>query len=593
MKSFEIAFESYPQLINGLFIWQGLQIKDTWTRLSIFISAASTIYGFGDLLGFHVNSREARAPFKFTVFGMLATCLDTLLRAVFMAYMFSIVKSFAWLVLPIYFVLMKIAMCLRKKECSITKYEIFGIIMSFVCSAAETEKTSYNLRPISKAVFSVIFVPCLLFLSYTIAFTPDVGFGKITDATTFASFNTTLCSNLCHKNESVKYYCGNLWRYLEDKTTINVNQISSFTDSNTASNISLTFPQIHGVILIVLLSLFILSVIEGLLESRIPYSPYQLLYKTTEDLSFSDKKIKMLTEKQANLSKEIKTLTKNLASQKKSSELKLKEVQTNLSKTSEQKIDKVQTDYMKNIILSVTLKNDVLKYESNFQGTYEISDMVNGKPSWIFHENKRAIWYHPEQEHWNIGSLKNLGKTNASLYSIGNGDLDPHNVPSSKWKYYNSKDKVWKGTDEDSVIIENGDKEAFIHFNNEKAVKHGLLKEKAFKSLTVTLKNDVFKVQKLCEGQYELGDIVIGKPSWISKENKRAISYDGEKWRIGNAEDIGLDIIDGGLSSFENEDPDPTSVPSNKWKHYKDKGWKEVAMNDIVIEGKGKNVFSI
>ena len=124
---------------------------------------------------------------------------------------------------------------------------------------------------------------------------------------------------------------------------------------------------------IVLSSLFLLSVIEGLLESWIPYSPYQLLYKTTEDLSFDDKKIKML-------SKEIKTLKKKLASQKKSSELKLKEVQTNLSKTSEQKIEKVQTDYMKNIILSVTLKNDVLKYESNFQGTYQISEMVNGKP---------------------------------------------------------------------------------------------------------------------------------------------------------------------------------------------------------------------
>jgi hypothetical protein len=229
----------------------------------------------------------------------------------------------------------------------------------------------------------------------------------------------------------------------------------------------------------------------------IPYSPYQLLYKTTEDLSFSDRKIKMLTKKQANLSKEIKTLTENLASQKKSSELKLKEVQTNLSKTSEQKIEKVQTNYMKNIILNVTLKNDVLKYESNFQGTYEISDMVNGKPSWIFHENKRAIWYHPEQEQWNFGALKNLGKPDASFHSIVNGDFDPHNVPSSKWKYYNSKDKVWKGTDEDGVVIENGGKEAFIHFNNEKAARHGLLKEKAFKSLTVSLKNDVSKVQKL------------------------------------------------------------------------------------------------
>ena len=342
MKSFEMAFESYPQLIMGLFIWQGLQIKEPLNIISISISAASAIYGFGDLLAFHVNDREARAPFKFTVFGMLATFLDTLLRAVFMAYMFSIVKFFAWLVLPIYFVLMMIAMCVRKKECSIAKYEIFGIIMSFGCSAAETEMTAYNLRPISKAVFFVIFVPCLLFLSYTTAFMPNVGFGEITNASILATLNSTHCLNLCNKDESTKNYCGSLWRYFEDETTIDVNQMSPFTDSN----IGLTVPQTHGVMLIVLSSLFILSVIEGLIESWIPLSPYQLLYKTTEDLSFDDKKIKMLTEK--------------VASQK----IKIKEVQTE----SDQKIKVVQANLLKNVILKVTLKNEALEYHMNFQG---------------------------------------------------------------------------------------------------------------------------------------------------------------------------------------------------------------------------------
>ena len=50
MKSFEMAFESYPQLIMGLFIWQGLQIKETLNIVSISVSAASAIYGFGDIL---------------------------------------------------------------------------------------------------------------------------------------------------------------------------------------------------------------------------------------------------------------------------------------------------------------------------------------------------------------------------------------------------------------------------------------------------------------------------------------------------------------------------------------------------------------
>ena len=50
MKSFEMAFESYPQLIMGLFIWQGLQIKETLNIVSISVSAASAIYGFADIL---------------------------------------------------------------------------------------------------------------------------------------------------------------------------------------------------------------------------------------------------------------------------------------------------------------------------------------------------------------------------------------------------------------------------------------------------------------------------------------------------------------------------------------------------------------
>ena len=44
-----------------------------------------------------------------------------------------------------------------------------------------------------------------------------------------------------------------------------------------------------------------------------------------------------------------------------------------------------------------------------------------------------------------------------------------------------------------------------------------------FLLLTVTLKNDVFDAQRLCEGQYELGDILHGKPSWISNEKDQAI----------------------------------------------------------------------
>ena len=59
MKSFEIAFESYPQLIMGLFIWQGLQIQETSNQLSIIISAAPAIYGFA-LFGRYYTTKRTR-----------------------------------------------------------------------------------------------------------------------------------------------------------------------------------------------------------------------------------------------------------------------------------------------------------------------------------------------------------------------------------------------------------------------------------------------------------------------------------------------------------------------------------------------------
>ena len=135
-----MAFESYPQLIIGLFIWQGLQIKEILNFVSISVSAASAVYGMGDLLAFHVHFEETkrntgfgncRTPFLLTIYGMLATGVDTLLRAFFMAYSFSIVKAWGLLILPIYFGIMSIAICVKKKKLSINKFDLSGIIMSF------------------------------------------------------------------------------------------------------------------------------------------------------------------------------------------------------------------------------------------------------------------------------------------------------------------------------------------------------------------------------------------------------------------------------------------------------------------------------
>ena len=80
------------------------------------------------------------------------------------------------------------------------------------------------------------------------------------------------CADICKKDDSYRECCGSVWRFLDDSNPIKI----EFSKSNI-----LKFPRVHGVILIVLSSLFLLSILEGLLELCVPFMPYQLLYSYT------------------------------------------------------------------------------------------------------------------------------------------------------------------------------------------------------------------------------------------------------------------------------------------------------------------------
>ena len=93
IKSFELIFESYPSLILGIFVIHGLQLYEFTNLLSCCISTISVVKGFGDYLAFVVNDYQAGAPLKLTALGMLASTLDSLFRAIFMAYACTIIKG--------------------------------------------------------------------------------------------------------------------------------------------------------------------------------------------------------------------------------------------------------------------------------------------------------------------------------------------------------------------------------------------------------------------------------------------------------------------------------------------------------------------
>ena len=263
-------------MILGIFILQGLQIQEPLNIASCTISTVSVVYGFGDYLAYIVNDGEAGAPFVVSIWGVLANVIDSLFRAILIAYLLTIVKYYALLVVPVYVAFMVIAICIKKKELSINSADFFGTLMSFGCSPCEESDfkwvkgkgirkriVKYRFRALSKVTFGLIFPPILGFLLYATIKLPNIHNDLDIDLK-----NTTICQNICpsqfeSSNElnktMVDGYCRNVWRHFE-----------------TSPDLSL--PVNHLVFIVTLAVLFLLSTIEGVLEVCVEWAPYRKLY---------------------------------------------------------------------------------------------------------------------------------------------------------------------------------------------------------------------------------------------------------------------------------------------------------------------------
>ena len=84
------------------------------------------------------------------------------------------------------------------------------------------------------------------------------------------------------------------------------------------------------------------------------------------------------------------------------------------------------------------MKNGALASQGSRQGMYQISDPINGKPSWT--SNSRAIWY-LLTEIWFIGDLENIGEDFGSIYTNDNdGGLDDTNNNGEDSDYGDNSD---------------------------------------------------------------------------------------------------------------------------------------------------------
>ena len=105
-------------------------------------------------------------------------------------------------------------------------------------------------------------------------------------------------------------------------------------------------------------------------------------------------------------------------------------------------------------MMTVRLKNEVSVHKIEFAGDYQISETVNGKPSWKNGEN--AIWY--VGNNWIIGYWNKLGEDDGEFFAPNNygGLADDRNV----WKYSDGSTWITPSDSNDVIISSSGGKKS-------------------------------------------------------------------------------------------------------------------------------------
>ena len=158
----EVVFEAFPQVIVGAFTMQSLQLWEELNILSFFISLFSLVYGMGDFCA--TFAVDIEADFDKTIWGALATFTDALFRSLFLAYVLSVFKLYAFILMLSYLILMLVQICIVTHD--VSPWDFLFTIMSFPCSAYEEdyqEKKYFSKSQIP--IKSNIFIPFSFFNS--------------------------------------------------------------------------------------------------------------------------------------------------------------------------------------------------------------------------------------------------------------------------------------------------------------------------------------------------------------------------------------------------------------------------------------------
>ena len=162
-------------------------------------------------------------------------------------------------------------------------------------------------------------------------------------------------------------------------------------------------------------------------------------------------------------------------------------------------------------VIAVIMKNGILTSRGYYQGTYQISETLNGKPSWEV--SGKTIWYISDINAWAIGPSSfvesDIGYIMA--YDYFGGLTDDQNV----WGYYSY--------DQGGTWMTSGPNDTSVQ---------------CCQTVIVSLKNNVLAIYESYQGIYQISETVYGQASW--KKDGMAIWYtEVNSWDIGPVQYIG------------------------------------------------------
>jgi len=198
---------------------QCLQMNEAGIIISFFLSLTSLLYGGGCLPALLYHEQEVEGLKAF--WALFINSIDTLLRCLFMAYVMSIFKEYAGIIILLtYFIGVASSICIERKSWSFTDSgsDFLTTLHSFPCSAYKIDNA--KIRSKSKIVFGIIFVISMTFVC--ISTNTDTLKSSGYALQQFENDTNIDCINICEVENSTLGYCNDRWKHLSQNSHLKI-----------------------------------------------------------------------------------------------------------------------------------------------------------------------------------------------------------------------------------------------------------------------------------------------------------------------------------------------------------------------------------